>query len=42
VGVAGADRRGGDGDRVAPVWRVVLFGPLVVAGLGIFQAMDKT
>jgi len=27
---------------VAPVWRVVLFGPLVVAGLGIFQAMDKT
>lgn len=23
-------------------WRVLLFAPLVVAGLGLFQAMDKT
>lgn len=27
---------------VSPLWRLVLFPPLVIVGLGYFQARDKT
>jgi hypothetical protein len=28
--------------RVAPPWRLALFAPLFVAGIGVFQAQGKT